>query len=282
MHEFFEKIDVFNNIIFDETWHNYKINGKRMVSVTKVTGSVAEPFDTVKKSQECVAKMIKEAKDAGQPIPTITPEQLADQWETNNIISRAKGSAVHKYIEMTMANKVQRYPKDIVDKELSSAIDRNPRLSFDNDPVLPLYKKITPMVDQFIADIRGKMYPVRSELVIGSSKYKVCGMIDQIFYNNKSKSFEIWDWKTNTKFTETSKFHLQGICSHLEACKLIEYSLQLHCYKRIFEEETGIEIKNCYICWFSEAQPTYKVMKCADVSAEALELLLTQPSIIGE
>jgi len=276
MQEFFQKIDIFNNIAFDDEWHTYTLNGKRTVSVTKVTGAVKEPFNAVQKSQECVAKMVKEAQDNGLPIPTITPEELQLQWAKTNLIARAKGSAVHKYIETTLANKVQRYPKDIVDNEFAKEFAKNPSLKFDGDPVLPLYKKIVPMVNQFIADIRGKMYPVRSELVIGSSKYNVCGMIDQIFYNNKSQAFEIWDWKTNTKFDTTSKFHLEAPCEHLEACKLVEYSLQLHCYKRIFEDETGIEIKNCYLCWFSEAQPTYKVMKCADVAAEALTLLERQ------
>ena len=276
MQEFFQKIDIFNNIAFDDEWHTYTMNGKRCVSVTKVTGAVKEPFDAVKKSKECVEKMIKEAQMNGQPIPTITPEELQLQWAKTNLIARAKGSAVHKYIETTLANKVQRYPKDIVDNEFAKDFAKNPSLTFEGDPVLPLYKKIVPMVNQFIADIRGKMYPVRSELVIGSPKYKVCGMIDQIFYNNKSQAFEIWDWKTNTKFETSSKFHLESPCEHLEACKLVEYSLQLHCYKRIFEEETGIEIKNCYLCWFSEAQPTYKVMKCVDVAAEALTLLEKQ------
>lgn len=276
MQEFFQKIDIFNNIAFDDEWHTYTMNGKRFVSVTKVTGAVKEPFDAVKQSKECVEKMIKEAQLNGQPVPTITPEELQLQWAKTNLIARAKGSAVHKYIETTLANKIQRYPKDIVEHEFAKDFAKNAQLKFEGDPVYPLYKKIVPMVNQFIADIRGKMYPVRSELVIGSPKYKVCGMIDQIFYNNKSQAFEIWDWKTNTKFETSSKFHLEAPCEHLEACKLVEYSLQLHCYKRIFEEETGIEIKNCYLCWFSEAQPTYRVMKCADVAAEALTLLERQ------
>ena len=80
MHEFFKKIDVFSNISFDEEWHSYKLNGKRTVSVTKVTGAVKEPFDAVKKSKECVERMRREAEEAGQPIPTITPEELQDQW----------------------------------------------------------------------------------------------------------------------------------------------------------------------------------------------------------
>ena len=262
MHEFFQRIDKFSSIMFDENWHSYKINGKKTVSVTKVTGSIVPPFDKEKKAAEKAAKLTAEGT------PT-TPEQLIDQWDRTNLIARAKGSAVHKYIETTMANKVQYYPKDIVDAEFK----KNPELVFDKDPVLPLYCKIVPMVDRFISDIRGKMFPVKSELVIGSEKYMVCGMIDQIFYNQKSGGFEIWDWKTNTKFDTESNFHLLKPYNNKEKCKLVEYSLQLACYKQIFQEETGIEIKNCYLCWFSEAEPTYKVFKCKDLSAEAISLL---------
>jgi hypothetical protein len=66
----------------------------------------------------------------------------------------------------------------------------------------------------------------------------------------------------------------------LEKCKLTEYSLQLHCYKKIFEEETGIPIKNCYLCWFSEKQDNYKIMKCQDVANEAAILLTTIPATL--
>ena len=128
MHDFFKKIDIFSNISFDEEWHTYRLNGKKTISVTKVTGSVKEPFDAVKKSQECVARMKREAEEAGQPIPTITPEELQDQWARTNMIARAKGSAVHKYIEMTIANKLQRYPKDIVDAEFAKDLKKNPNM----------------------------------------------------------------------------------------------------------------------------------------------------------
>ena len=41
----------------------------------------------------------------------------------------------------------------------------------------------------------------------------------------------------------------------------------------MFQEMTGIPIGNCYLCWFSEEQPAYKVFKCKDLQTEAVQLL---------
>jgi hypothetical protein len=271
MFDFFEKTSVFNKIAFDDDWHSYTMNGQKTVSVTKVTGSVTPPFI----EQKVVLQSAMKQK--------VDPNKLLLEWKRNNLISRAKGSAVHKFIETSLANKVQPYPKDIVFNEFSKDFKKYPGLMeiMPGDPVKPLYNGIIPKVKQFIADIEGKMHRVRSELVIGSPKYMVCGMIDQIFYNVKSGGFEIWDWKTNTEFDTRSDFHLEAPCSHLDKCKLTEYSLQLHCYKRIFEEETGIPIKNLYLCWFSEVEPTYKVFKCKDLSSEAAYLLQNAQTLIA-
>ena len=43
----------------------------------------------------------------------------------------------------------------------------------------------------------GKLIPVRAEVVVGDEDWGVTGMIDQLFYNEKSQKLEIWDWKTN-------------------------------------------------------------------------------------
>ena len=279
MFDFFEKTSVFDNIAFDDDWHSYTLNGTKTISVTKVTGSVTPPFIEKKVAWNTAKKMNDEANKV-----VITPDDLLLQWKRNNLISRAKGSAVHKYIETTLANKVQPYPRDIVNKEIAKDFKQFPRLRelVVGDPVKPLYDRITPMVDKFVNDIRGKMHRVRSELVIGSPKYMVCGMIDQMFYNVKSGGFEIWDWKTNSEFDTESKFNLEPPCGHLDKCKLTEYSLQLHCYKHIFEEETGIPIKNLYLCWFSEREPTYRIFKCKDLSNEALYLLQNANQLVAQ
>lgn len=263
MHTFFEKIDKFNNIVYDDKFHRYTIDGVTTVSVTKVTGAVVPPFDEIAQSESTAARMTAE----GNPI---TPEELRSQWKENNLIAKEKGSAAHKYIESALANKFERYP---------AAYMRG--VFGPTDPVVHKYNKVINHMNRFIADIRGKMIPIKSELVIGSKNYMVCGMIDQIFYNLKSKQFELWDWKTNTKFDMSSKFRLMDPCKHLAQCKLDEYSLQLACYKKMFTEETGIELGKSYIAWFSEAEPNYKVIPCKDLAAEATVLLQNATELIN-
>lgn len=270
MYSFFEKINVFNNILYDDKYHKYTIDGKPTVSVTKVTGSIKPPFDEIAKSESTAARMTAE----GNPI---TAEEVRAQWKRNNLISTEKGSAVHKYIESAMANKFERYPSDHIRAVFGAT---------EADPVIHAYNKIISHVTKFVNDIKGRMYPVKSEVVIGSPKYLVCGMIDQIFYNTKSGKFELWDWKTNTKFDTDSKYKLLYPCEHLRQSKLDEYSLQLACYKKMFQEMTGIELGNSYLCWFSEANDTYKTFKCKDLEKEAEYLLthageLIQPKAIN-
>lgn len=286
MHTFFERIDVFRNIVYDDFSHNYTINGVRTVSVTKVTGSAKPPFDNMAVSQgsatkELVAERIEEIrKERGaeyeptqeeldnirNAIPKADvdarAEKLRIKWARTNLISTEKGSAAHKYIESAMANKFERYPEASI------------RAVFGGeDPVKEKYDAVVRHMDAFKRDIAGKMIPIKSELVIGSPRYMLCGMIDQIFWNNKSGKFELWDWKTNAKFETSSKYHLQSPVSHLMQCHLDEYSLQLACYKKMFTEMTGIPLGNSYLCWFCETEPTYRVFKCKDLQAEA-ELLI--------
>lgn len=114
MFDFFEKTSVFNKIAFDDDWHSYTLNGQKTVSVTKVTGSVVPPFI----EKKVVLQSAKKQK--------VNPDELLLQWKRNNLISRAKGSAVHKYIETNLANKVQPYPKDIVFNEFAKDFKSTP------------------------------------------------------------------------------------------------------------------------------------------------------------
>ena len=47
---------------------------------------------------------------------------------------------------------------------------------------------------------KNKLIPVKSELVVGDKELMLCGMIDQIFWNEKQQCLQIWDWKTNISF----------------------------------------------------------------------------------
>ena len=87
-------------------------------------------------------------------------------------------------------------------------------------------------------------------------------MLDMLFYNVKAGEFQVWDWKSNKKFTteEKSRHLLNELCM-IEDCDLELYSLQLELYKYIIEKNTGIKLGKSYIVWFSHNNPTYKVIE---------------------
>lgn len=267
MFEFFEKISVFNNIMFDERKHKYTIDGMDTISVTKVTGAAVPEFDEMKISRSSARKrLIAESSVLNYEPPKDEIEELAAklraEWKMTNKISNEKGTAIHKYIECALANKYEYYPESHM------------RYVFGGtDPVKDKYDRCIAHVNKFISDIKGKMYPVKSEVVIGSPEYLVCGMVDQIFYNKKSGMFEIWDWKTNSSFETTSDYSLKPPVSHLKQCKLDEYSLQIACYKKMFQEMTGIPIGNCWLCWFNENEDDYRLFKCKELPNEAAKLM---------
>lgn len=288
MHSFFEKIDVFGDIVYDDKWHSYTIGGKKTVSVTKVTGSAKPPFDDVTVSRSSARKQLK----AANPDPAYEPTdaeidpvavRLSAEWKVNNLVSTEKGSAAHKYIESAMANKFERYDPVPVHEsferlraefpEKYPGIDPEPLIGSAEASVRPKYDGVIRLMDAFKRDIRGKMVPVKSEVVIGSPKYLICGMIDQIFWNVKSQQFELWDWKTNAKFETESTFRLLPPLNHLAKCHLDEYSLQLSLYRKMFTEMTGIPLGNSYLCWFCETEPTYRIFKCRDLTVEVEKLI---------
>ena len=264
--EVFEALDVFNNVKFYPVPHKYFINGCEGVSVTKVVERVTPQFDEKEKAAEQA------------PALGVTPEQLILEWHKPNCVATAKGSAVHEYIENAIAGKHFDYPAAAVRKELARKLcpKEDPegyqvieRFFGGHDPVYPRYLTCVQHASRFLSDLRGKLIPIKSEFVMGHPEFLVTGMCDQIFFNKKTCQVEIWDWKTNTKFSKESKFSLKPPCAHLTHCKLDEYSLQLSCYKEIFQDMTGISVGACRICWFSEAEPRYWPIDCLNLSREA-------------
>lgn len=264
--EVFEKLDVFNNVKFYPGPHQYYIDERPAISVTSVVEKLIPKF---KEKEQAAEKSL----ELGIPA-----EQILLDWAKTNCVSTAKGSAVHEYIEHGLAGKHFDYPEAAVRKELARKLCPNDdpdgvevigRFFGGVDPVYPLYQKCIAHADRFLSDLRGRLIPIKSEFVMGHPEFLVTGMCDQIFFNKKSGQVEIWDWKTNTKFSMKSNFPLNAPCAHLTQCKLDEYSLQLSCYKEIFQDMTGIRVGACTICWFSEAQDRYFPIQCYNLSREA-------------
>lgn len=250
MYEIFEELDKFNHIVYYDEPHTYIMDGVRATSVTKVIGMAEKPFDADYWSQ-------KKADEQG-----VTADEIKAQWKYKANVACEKGTAVHEYVENYLNNKVFPYPA------------ANIRPVFEGqDPVKPKYDTIIPLVHKFCEDIKGKMIPVRSEFVVGDVGYGLCGMIDQIFYNKKSGKLELWDWKTNEKIDTESKYKLMPPVDHISTAKLDIYSLQLSLYKHIIEKNTNLEIGDCYLTWFNEANDSYKIFKCHNYENEVKEMI---------
>lgn len=244
MLEIFEELNKFNNVVFHEEGHVYYIDGKEAISSTTLIGKYEKPFD---------AEYWSERK---APELDMSPEEVRDMWELGGAQAGLKGTKVHSYVENLIASKVLPFE------------EQGGVLLEDCGNVRDAYDKIVPMIHKFHDDIKGKLLPIRSEIVIGDKDLLIAGMIDQLFYNLKSGKLELWDWKTNKKINTYSKYKLLKPLTKISDCKLDLYSLQLSLYKYIIHKNTDLELGDSYLCWFNEKNPKYKVFKCHDYTEE--------------
>lgn len=244
MLEIFEELNKFSNVVFHEEGHVYYIDGKEAISSTTLIGKYEKPFDSVYWSERKAPEL------------DMSPEEVRDMWELGGAKAGLKGTKVHSYVENLIANKVLPFE------------EQGGVLMEDCGDVIDAYDKIVPMVHKFRDDIRDKLLPIRSEIVIGDSELLIAGMIDQLFYNTKSGKLELWDWKTNKKIDTHNNYKLLKPLNKLTTAKLDLYSLQLSLYKYIIHKNTNLELGDSYLCWFNEKNPKYKVFKCHDYTKE--------------
>ena len=133
------------------------------------------------------------------------------------------------------------------------------------------FDKLVELFDKFYTESYGKLIPVRAEVVVGDKDIGICGMVDQLFFNEKSGKLEIWDWKTNKKIDKKNKWQqFKEPIDHLDVCEFNTYSLQLSLYKYIIERNTNLKMGDCYIVWLNEVNDTYYPIKCRDYQAEII------------
>jgi len=244
----------FNNVTFHDEPHKYYVDGKELISVTTIIHRYQEDF------QEDYWSKYKAEEY------TLTQREVLRAWEFINKKGTMKGSAIHDYAESLFLNKVFPYPKELIYDE------------FGFDPVKKEYEITQKLVEKFYDDTQGKLIPIRTEMIVYDKESLIGGMLDMLFYNVKKKEFQIWDNKTNKKFTEKlidengiktknkntvdgRTDRLSGILSGFYDNDMEMYSLQLAMYKYIIEKNTGIKLGDSYIVWFSHNNDSYEIMK---------------------
>jgi ATP-dependent exoDNAse (exonuclease V) beta subunit len=191
------------------------------------------------------------------PNECITEEDVNKKWLYKNHHATYEGSTLHDYIENYLNNKIK--PEPNVSPE---------GLKFEE--ISETYAIMKEHFHNFYEDTvgKGKLIPVKSELVVGDSDLMLCGMVDQLFWNERHQCLQIWDWKTNTKLNMKNNFgnKMKDSLWMLDDCEFNTYSLQLSIYKKIIERNTNLKLGSCHLVWFNEENPNYKVINCEDYS----------------
>ena len=236
----------FNNIKYYDKPHKYYIDGEELTSVTTFIGKFKEQFD-----EDYWSK--RKAKERG-----ITQKEILAEWKNKALTSTEKGTAFHEYVENYLTNRIFPFPEEQINQVLGEGNDVKER-----------FDKLVILFDEFYKQSTGRLIPIRAELVVGDKELGICGMVDQLFFNEKSGKLEIWDWKTNKKIDRKNRWQqFKEPISHLDVCELNTYSLQLSLYKYIITRNTNIDLGDCYIVWFNEKNDKYFPIKCHDYTQE--------------
>lgn len=265
---FFRELSKFNNISFYDKAHCYFIDDLQVISVTGLIHRFEQPFDS---DYWIDVKAKQRMKD--QTVPRFETESLEDylerakavikaEWSYKNKHAIAEGSTLHTFIENRMSNKIveESVSGDILYEEI-------------RDTYLVMKHQANRFYDDFIKT--GILIPVKSEMVIGSKELKIAGMLDQLFFDTRTNSLVIYDWKTNSKLRTYNEYGTKMLhcLSHLDQCELNTYSIQLKTYKHIIESSTNIRLaKECNIVWFNENNDSFTMFKCHDYEDEVREM----------
>jgi hypothetical protein len=245
-----ELFTAFNKVTYFDEPHKYFIGNRQLISVTTLIGKFTEEFE-----EDYWANR----KGYEYNLPK---EEMLHLWKYINKVGVTRGSVIHDYAENLFNNKVFPYPKERIEKE------------FGCDPILDTYLRSRNHVDEFYRKSKGRLIPIKAELVVCDEELGIGGMVDLLFYNIRAREFQIWDWKTNKSFSgwspeggnnlEEGKANFTGGLSMLKDNDLNHYSLQLDMYKYIIEKNTGIKLGQSYLIWVSHNQPKFHTIKTVD------------------
>ena len=281
-----KELSVFNNIKYYDEPHKYYIDGEDTISCTTFIHQFENDFeDGLKKPDRWAERQgyYYDAKsmadryahkqnfypmesdrykrpDYSKPKPEnewVTEEDIKKLWKYKNNHATFEGSTLHNYIENYLNNKIMPEPKESPEG-----------LKFEE--IEETYNVMKGYFHNFYNDTvgKGKLIPIKSELVVGDKDLMLCGMVDQLFWNEKYQCLQIWDWKTNTKLRMKDNFgnKMKDCLYMLDQCEFNTYSLQLTIYKKIIEKNTNLKLGTSHLVWFNEENDNYKIINCEDYS----------------
>ena len=208
--------------------HRYFDNeGNEYASVSKMLGTLKEPFDADMMSKRCAGK----GKYAG-----MTAKEVRTAWTANAKESTDHGSSIHDAIDnYTKTGKIKD-ADTVLDSMLKSIVsDYIPYKKTYDECVM--YLKFDEPCGQY---------------------HGIAGMSDRILVVTKSIA-DVEDYKTNIKkgieFNSKYNQYMKYPVEHLQDCNFNQYSLQLSVYGLLYENLTQSKIRSLWIRFIPQDDP---------------------------
>jgi len=253
--------ECFANIKFFAKNHKYTINNQpAKISVSGAIKKYEKPFETEK-----VAGFV--AKKNGQTI-----NEVLKEWDYKRDYSCHKGSEFHLFVENFLERR-----KITLDKEAFINFLAKSKNIFEQKDIDLYYNEMAHLINNFLNFYewwKQDHVLIKSEFVIGDVETGLCGTLDNLSYNKKTKKLSIFDYKTNKeiKLENPRGDTLNEPFTHLQNCELIKYSLQLWLYRLLFEKNSPFEIEESHVVWVAGLD-NYKLIPALNLKKEAQIIL---------
>lgn len=275
MFNFFKEISVFDNIKYRDSNHSYTIAGQRAISGTQLIGKFENEFNSKEVAEKVAVKR------------GVTVQSLLNEWTLNNVIASNKGSCVHNYLELSFQKRILEIDEEELYRNIFKTLKTHKeykaeesQIILDTETCVKTIKTnfdiIIPTCDKFLESSHGVLIPLASELIIGDVDFKICGTIDQLYFNQRTNMVEIWDWKTNKNFTTFDKYNnkFKFPIDDLSTHHLNHYSLQLNLYKIILERNTNFKIGQLVLVNFAETlDGKFVYHQCFDYQDKVMKMI---------
>jgi hypothetical protein len=245
-----EQLKIFTNdkFKFQVDSHSYFYGKKKFTSVTTFLKNFKKEFNTEHESEKKAIKILKkEGKELDEVTIKIYQNRLIKEWTTKKDVACELGGITHKVIE--------------------DLLNGSPIEPILNDEAAKRYLKFKKLFDSKIKPI---IIPLGQEIKVYSEELELAGTIDCLILRlgkDGKWKLEIWDWKTNGKFTTDSDFSFNNLLAPFadeKENKLNEYSIQLNLYKLILASKGILIDGECVIVYIPPNEDEPKIIKCKD------------------
>lgn len=254
--------EAFDHVRFFEKKHEYTIDGE------PAKCSVSSALKFYEKGFDATGVATNVARKTGK-----TVSEVLQEWDFKRDYACYRGTEFHKFVE----NFLERKKITIDEKALMTFMVEN-NIPMQQGFINGYYEEMAKIISHFLNFYdwwKQDHVLIKSEYVMGDRESKICGTLDNLSYNKKTKKVVIFDYKTNKEIKTKNNYKetLLAPFNKYDNCELVKYSFQIWLYRLIIERNTPIKIDGGTIVWFNAGEDNYKSFPILDVRQEAEDIL---------